>query len=428
MGRIIFAFSFIVVFILISSSCSKSVKDTETLVIWHWMTDRHDVFRQMAAKYESETGKKVYFELNAPSDLFTTKIRAAAQTNTLPDVYGILGGSQDLANFINSNLVLDLTPYLKANDNEWEKTLYSKALDTTAFKEINQWNVLPGYYGLPIDVANIQMIYNKKIFEEAGISKIPETWEEFLQAGELITSKTNKKYFVSGFGETWLINSMIRNFAFNIMGENLFIDSIKGTYSYDSEKWISVFDKFRVMSEKKLFASGIVTMINKTAERLFSTENVAVTFNGSWSVNVYKGMNPSLKFGAMFFPKVSNDYPVVIQGGAGSSLVVIKTSSKKDDAIKFLKWITSKENQIFLTRETNNLPSNINAVDEIPDILKEFSDDMDKTIHPSLLPVAEDPSIEEAIARGVQSIIIGEMTPQELGKQLADFKKKIMNE
>ena len=423
----LFALIMVGLVVYFSMTTGKSKTDSNALLVWHWMTDRHETFQKLAEMYQKETGKKVVFELDAPSDLFTTKVRAAAQTNTLPDIFGVLGGSQDLANFINSKLVHRMTSYLEANNGEWQKSFYSKALGMCAFSAKNQWNAPEGIYGIPIDVTNIQMIYNKEIFKAAGIEKVPVTWDEFLAAGEAVITKTDKQFLVIGFGETWLINTMLRNFAYNLMGEQKVIESIEGKFPYSSPEWIEIYSKFKEMADKKLFASGIVTMINKSAERVFATERAAVTYNGSWSVNVFKGMNPNLKYSTMFFPKISDNFPVVIQGGAGSSFVVSENSTKKADAVAFLKWLTEKNNQMFLSKETNNLPSNREASGQISEILNEYAKDMDSTIHPSLLPVVEDPNIEEALARGIQSIIIGETTPEKLGADIAAQKAKVIN-
>ena len=76
------------------TACSR--KDTasapNTVLVWHWMTDREDALQVLADQYEKATGVKVKLELYGPSDSYATKVRAAAQTNTLPDVFSVLGG------------------------------------------------------------------------------------------------------------------------------------------------------------------------------------------------------------------------------------------------------------------------------------------------------------------------------------------------
>jgi ABC-type glycerol-3-phosphate transport system substrate-binding protein len=399
--------------------------NNNTIVVWHWMTDRHQTLLKLADQYKVETGKQVHFELNAPSDLYSTKVIAAAQTGSLPEIFGVLGGSQDMARFINKNYIHSLTKDMEIHGSEWKNSFFVRALGMNTFEENNQWSVPPGIYGVPLDVTNIQILYNEAIFQEAGISKLPETFAEFIQAGDTVKAKTGKHFFVSGFGETWLINSMVMNFAHNLMGEEKIIKTFKGDIPYTDPDWIAVFSKFKEMTDHKLFASGVVTMVNKSAERLFATEKAAVTYNGSWCVNVYKTMNPQLNYDTLFFPKISDLFPVVIQGGAGSSFVVSAHSSKKEEAVQFLKWLTSKNVQITLAQDTNNLPSNKNALGQTSKILDAFVRNMDNTIHPSTLPCVEDALVEEAIGRGIQSIIIEEITPKKLAESLHALKQKI---
>ena len=180
------------------------------------------------------------------------------------------------------------------------------------------------------------------------------------------------------------------------------------------------------MQEEGILASGIVIMVNKTAEQIFANNRAAMAFNGSWCVNVYEGMNPSLKYGAFLPPRVSDLHPMLIWGGAGSSFMVNERSPHKEEAIRFLKWLTEKEQQIFLAQETRNLPSNKYALGHIDPILSEFADDMDNTTHPNILPAAECPLVIETFDKGIQSIIIQEKTPQELAEEIQRVKEREM--
>ena len=50
--------------------------------------------------------------------------------------------------------------------------------------------------GIPFVALNSVMFYNKDMFEEAGITKVPETWEELREAAKKLTQDKN------GDGET----------------------------------------------------------------------------------------------------------------------------------------------------------------------------------------------------------------------------------
>jgi len=389
------------------------------------MSDREDALLELARRYETETGIKVNFELYAPSGTYTQKIRAAAQTSTLPDIFGILGEKRDFASFIKAGHVYNLTPHMDEDGASWKKKIFEKALAVNIFKRRNSFEVAPGIYGVPIDVTNIQMLYNKDLLEKVGWgpSKVPVTWEEFLELNRLLQAK-GIQGLVSGWGEIWMIDCLVSNYAFNIMGEKKVLNTIKGKVPYTDPDWIKVFDLFRQMRDEKLLATGVVTMVNKTAEQLFSNNRAAFAFNGSWCVNVYKGMNPNLNYGAMLPPSVSNRHPMVIWGGAGSSFMINNKSKKIQEAVEFLKWLTDDVQQAFLSRETKNLPANKQSAISMPKINQEFVSGMDYATHPNAWDMSEFLMVIETYTRGIQSIILGEKTPEQVASETQAVKER----
>jgi len=415
------------VFVLFSVfGCSAQKLDSKpTINIWHWMTDRDPTFQELAKKYETLTGVKVNFELYAPSDAYTQKIRAAAQGTNLPDVFGILGEKRDFASFIRAGHILDLTSYMEANNNSWKDSFFPKALAVNEFGPQNSYGINPGIFGVPIDIMTIQMVYNKKLFTQLGLNpnRPPKTLQEFLDMGAKIQA-AGMQGLVSGWGEVWMIDCLANNYAFNIMGKDKVLATIKGEVAYTDPDWIKVFTIFKQMKDSGILAQGLVTMINKSAEQLFANEKAVFAFNGSWCVNVYKGMNPGLEYGAMLPPEASEQYPMAIWGGAGSSFMVNARSKNKEEAVKFLIWLTNQDQQAYLSAATNNLPANKNSLAEIPQILAQFARGMDYATHPNVWGVSEFSLVIEAFDRGIQSIIIGEKTPQQVAMEVQKIKER----
>jgi ABC-type glycerol-3-phosphate transport system substrate-binding protein len=58
--------------------------------------------------------------------------------------------------------------------------------------------------------------------------------------------------------------------------------------------------------------------------------------------------------------------------------------------------------------------------------LKEFADGMDQSTHPNIWPLNEDPSVSEAFDKGIQDIIIGEKTPQQVAQDVQTVKDQQM--
>jgi len=417
----------LVLFILFSVlGCSSQKIDTKpTISIWHWMTDRDAAFQELAKKYEILTGVKVNFELYAPSDAYTQKIRAAAQGMNLPDVFGILGEKRDFASFIRAGHILDLTSYMEVNNNNWKDSFFPKALAVNEFAPQNSYGINPGVFGVPIDIMTIQMVYNKKLFSQLGLNpnRPPKTLPEFLDIGAKIQA-AGLQGLVSGWGEVWMIDCLANNYAFNLMGKDKVLATIKGEVPYTDPDWIKVFDIFKQMKDSGILAQGLVTMINKSAEQLFANEKAVFAFNGSWCVNVYKGMNPNLEYGAMLPPEATDKNPIAIWGGAGSSFMVNARSKNKEEAVKFLIWLTDQDQQAYLAGATNNLPANKNSLSKIPEILAQFARGMDYATHPNVWGVSEFSMVIEAFDRGIQSIIIGEKTPVQVAGEVQVIKER----
>jgi len=385
------------------------------------MTDRNDTFQKLAQEYQKETGIEVVVQLFAPSDAYSQKIIAAAQANVLPDIYGILDKKSIVADFIKAGLVADLTDAMEADGGKWKDSLFDKALADRRFDAGNIYGVTPGIYGAPIDVSNEQMLYNKRLLSKAGIKAPPKTFDEFIKDAQVLR-RVGIIPFVSGWGELWLLDCFASNYAFNIMGEEKIFATYRGAVKYTDPDWIKVFNIFAELRDKGVLIDGIVTKGNKYAEQDFALERAAFTFNGSWGVNVYHDMNPNLNYGVIPPPPMSTAFPLKIWGSAGSSFVVNAGSPNKDKAIAFLKWLTAKEQQVVLARETNNLPANKEALLGVSPVLEEFAKGMDQSTHPNIWPLNEDPTVSETFDKGIQDIIIGEKTPQQVAQDVQKVK------
>ncbi len=402
-----------------------SAPPEKTVVMWHWLTDKEDLLNELAREFFEKTGIYVKAESFAPSEAYIQKIMASAQTNTLPEIYSVLGSKRDFASFIKAGYVLRLDPYMNANGGEWKNSFFDKALRTVSFVKGNQFGVEEGIYGVPIDVINIQYLYNKKIFAKAGLdpNKPPQTIDDFISAVKKV-KEAGYGGLVSGFGEPWLVECFASNFAWNIMGEEKIIATIKGEVKYTDPDWIRVFSVIERLAKEGVFVPGIVIKSNKDAEVDFAYERVGFAFNGSWAINVYRQSNPNIEVGVMLPPAVSNANPRGIWGGAGTWFAINAKSKKKEMAVEFLKWLTEKDQQVKYAKESYSIPAIKGCEDAVPEEVKAFLEGMAYVYHPRNFPVQEDPLVVEAFTKGIQAIITGEKSAEEVAKEVQTVKEK----
>lgn len=414
-------------FVMFISGCTSSQPQGEKIVIWHWMNDRKASLEELALRYMEETGVPIEFKLFSPPDIYSQKVIAAARAGRLPDIFGILGEKKTLASFIRAGYILDLTSYMAQDKETWKKSFYSQALEVVSFDKNNIYGVEPGVWGVPIDITVMEFLYNRDLFKKAGLDpeKAPVTFDEFIDYAKTIKKTCGVDGFVCGWGEGWLLNALATEWAINIMGERKFLATINGDVSYTDPQWIEVFSLFKKMKDSGILASDITTMINKEAEDAFSKGKAGFSFNGSWSINVYSQLSSGLDYAFFSLPKVSSAYPVKIWGGAGSSFMVNANSPAKEKAVAFLKWLTEKNQQEFLAKETNNLPSIKNCQKNLPKLLAGLTKDLGILTHPNIWPYNENSRVLEIMNKGLQQVVMGIKTPEEIAKEIQDVKERV---
>src|SRR5207302_1743242 len=111
---------------------------------------------------------------------------------------------------------------------------------------------------IPIDVTNIEMLYNKDLFKKAGLDpeRPPATWEAFLANWHQLKA-AGIPGLVSGWGETWMIDCFASNYAFNIMGEEKVLDTYRGKVAYTDPDWLRVLTVFDDLRKEGILVSGM---------------------------------------------------------------------------------------------------------------------------------------------------------------------------
>lgn len=384
-------------------------KKDVTLTFWHYFTDRAQLFEEYAKEYEALTGVKVKMELNS-GDALGQKFQAAAEAKTLPDISAAWTGiGEGTAPYAKEGVILNLKEYMDAG---WGKEFVPALLKSASFQEGNEFGVTPGPYLIPLDANNMQFLYNKKLFEKAGITSTPKTFEEFLEDGTKLKA-VGAEPFVSGFG-SWGIAAFAQPYMWNVIGAEALEKTFSGESPYTAQPWIDFLTLFEKMAKSDVLGQGIVSYDFPAAESLFVNGSAAMIFDGSWGIGVFNSQNPDFKDYGVFFPPSVSDakYPVYIPGGVGAMAFVVGTSPNKEEAVKFMQWLTAAEQQAKYATSSFNLPANINVAGKVPmtENLTVFASTMDKTI--PTLPHGMKPAVETTMIAGVQRILSGQDTPK----------------
>jgi multiple sugar transport system substrate-binding protein len=138
-------------------------------------------------EFTKATGIQVDFQLISVDDL-PTRWSAAIESGNVPDVSYF--GYEDLGQFYNQGVLLDVTDAVDE--------IQAKYGDLTPAL-LQSVSVDNKYWGVPMWAEPTVLYYRTDLFEQAGIAKPPDTWDELVADAKKLTDPA-KGIYGAGFG------------------------------------------------------------------------------------------------------------------------------------------------------------------------------------------------------------------------------------
>jgi multiple sugar transport system substrate-binding protein len=204
-------------------------------------------------------------------------------------------------------------------------------------------------YQLPWKTNPIMLLYNVKIFKEAGLERPPRTYSDFFEACE----KIKQLGIFPGYTDIRPIwwQRFFDFYPFYIAssgGKTLF----KGeNFDIDYNSAVKVFEFFRTC-----FKMGYFPITNFQVDP-FLTGKVAMRFTGPWTI-AYLERNKPDGFEYDFAPiPVPNDHQgKVYTYGDPKNIAIFSTTKYKREAWEFVKFLVSEYSDSLLLEICNQLP------------------------------------------------------------------------
>ncbi|MDR1901514.1 MAG: extracellular solute-binding protein [Treponema sp.] len=197
-----------------------------------------------------------------------------------------------------------------------------------------------GPYGFAIKGNFFGILYNKDIFEKAGISEFPQTLNDLETACQKI-SALGVKPFTSGFGEWWVFKHVAMSFF--------------GTASSDPVALVKKFEKgdaklsdyprlyndlFRFIDLVKQY--GDDKPLETTLDReiaAFANGQAAMTIGqGAWIEEDSLKINPRIRIGFDGYPVSDNAAECKVVTGADQAMRVSNSSKYQKELLDFVNW------------------------------------------------------------------------------------------
>jgi raffinose/stachyose/melibiose transport system substrate-binding protein len=341
------------------------------------------------------------------------------QAGEVPDIFQSWGGGA-LYEQIDAGLLKDITGDLDANNGEWRKTFAPGSL--AAFSKDGK------NYGVPWDMGMVGWWYNKDLFKKAGINKEPATWTEFLVDVKKLKS-TGITPIALGEKDSWTGMHIWSYLVTRIGGEKAFKAAIDGTGSFTDPAFVKAGEELQKLIALKPFQNGYLSAVHDDMMSTFGNGKAAMMLSGQWApsiqaVNSADGLGVK-NLGMFGFPAVeggAGDASDVIGGGNGFAIGM----NASPEAVDFVKYLTSKENQSILAEHGNAIPVVKGAEAGLTDpYMKLVQEKLSKATYFQLyydqfLPSA----VGGALNDNTQKLFTGTASPEQVAKAIAASAKE----
>lgn len=378
------------------------------LVMWHWLGQHKDLLDNLAKDFQKE-----YPDVVITQNIFRTateyiaSLSAAMAGGKGPDIIAVFPGSHSVR-LASSDQMVDFMPYLNA-DPSWKNSFYPQVLNTMV---INGQAI-----ALPVATNNVQIFYNKKIFEEYGF-EVPTTLDELKHiAKTLKTNSIEPVGFIGGEPQNaaWAFYWP----AGQIAGDEIIRQADLGKIPWD--KTPTLLESAKVAQDiiESVIMEGAAGLKEPEVVTSFLTGRAAMMMNGCWIITTLRKSQPAdFEMDVFPLPAVKPGLKQNVLSQLGLAFGVNKNSESKELAVEFVKFITSDERKLQYVKTMCLVPTG--PVD--PSVLAKAAEEINEPLwlkFASAAPIGTTrilftPEVENTLYSGVQGMLVGDVTPEQL--------------
>jgi ABC-type glycerol-3-phosphate transport system substrate-binding protein len=410
------------------------------LTMWTWKLAHVPALQQIAKDYEAKTGVKVTVSAYNPDEVYRTKITTAAQSGDLPDILSYWSNGQwDLAA---TDQLVELTSVV---DKDWQANFLAGTYDKVSVYPQGQYdqcqkdpkcthkNINVGQsFSVPYVAGQAYFVFaNKEMLKAAGLDpeKAPTTAEEWMDMMKAVKEKTQKAALVTGVQNPdvlhfWLYNPLL----IASCGTETYDKIYNGTDSFGNDCSLKVLNWINDIAANDLWTADILQTNIDPADVAFSQGKAAFDIGGTYTLGflISQGMSPDNILSFAIPPLQGSKYSKLdVSASPLIDAMVTKSSKHQQEAIDFLKFLTSPDEMTVFAKTANDLPAV--KVSSDPDkvgsvmvgLLKALADKSPFT--DSKAQILDEPA--KVLKVGLQQFITKETTPADLVKKIDDANK-----
>lgn len=308
-------------------------KNKTTIQFSSWGSESEiKILKPVLEDFEKENPDIHVEFLHIPQNYFQ-KIHLLFASNTAPDVVFI--NNQYLPIYANAGMLEDLTLY--SENLEYDK-FYNKSIETLSWKG--------KVYAVPRDISTLVIFYNKNLFDKYNVPYPQKNWtfNQFLETTQKLTH--HPEVFGISFEDEPLFFLPYLTSSGAMDFENFEDEKLQTGLKF----YADLRNKYHTAPRKDESASA-------TMAQMFLQNRLAMHLSGRWLVPKYR-QEAKFDWDVVEFPKgeAGSIVPMDASGWA-----VSKSSKHKKEALKLIKYLSSKESSEKFTSSGLIVPARIDC-------------------------------------------------------------------
>lgn len=333
----------LVLVMVLGTGAVASARQEKVINFWHiQVTGTGPELLQQAVDRFMADNPDVKVEVEAlQNDPYKIKIKAAMGAGDPPCIFPTWGGGP-LYEYVQAEQILDLTPYMTA-DNYSDRFVPASLSNVTFDGSI---------WGVPVENTAIAVIwYNKTMFEENGLA-VPATWSELLNVVTTLKDKGIAPFSLANKTK-WTSSMYFMYLVDRIAGPEVFAKAANrlegGTF--EDPAFVKAGQMIQELVDMGAFNEGFNGLDYDTGQSrmLLYANQAAMTLMGGWELSNIKAENPEFyenNLGLFPFPAVDDGVgdPTSVVGTVGDNYYSISSACEyPDEAFELITYLIDDE-------------------------------------------------------------------------------------
>lgn len=323
---------------------SSGKKEPVTIRYFTWTSGSMSAIEPMVEKFNETNEDNITVEVVLQTGEWQNVLKTAIVSGQAPD---ILHGTLDVAEALRNGWIEPWDAYLSED--------FREKIDPYTYKVEVDGKL--STYAFIWSARTYKMAYNKELFQKAGITKLPETWDEVYECAKKITEAGKGEFY--GFG----LSSCVEGSAVPYLAEP--IGAYEGYYKmgYDFQRNTFDFTYLKPYIElfRKMIAEGVAfpgaeTLDNDGVRAQFAAGRIGMIPSVSWDCATINVQYETSCDWDVF------EWPMAIGGenlGAmclrdQANYMLSSSCEHKEEAAKFIEFMLEEDFQSeFLAKATD---------------------------------------------------------------------------